>query len=125
MIIASLTVSVPMVVVSTVVMIVVGVVVVKVSVWDVTISNMVVVTVVLVIGVLVGVEFIEVGVAVIILKFALPVSYSVDMSSDVAVGLFMDVLTGVIICALDRIDIELLADAFAVSVSTPLEEFSR
>ena len=101
---------------STVVMSMVVVVVAKVSVWDAAIINIVVGVEVIVIGVLIDVQFIDVGVLVVIdLKFALSVSYSVCVSSDVAVDLFVDVLTG--------IGIEVLADAnaniFAVPVSSP------
>ena len=93
---------------------------------------MVVVVKVLVIGVLSDVEIIVMGVIVNILKFDLPVSYSVDVSSNVAVDLCMD---AVILAVLPGIGIEALAamstNAFAVvitalefPVSTPLEEFS-
>ena len=107
-------------------------------VWDTEISNVVVVVEVLVIDVLADVEIIVVGAIVIVLKFALPVSYSVDVpSSDVAVDLFMDALTGVMLGVLTGIGIGVLTDvganAFAVvmmtdlefPVSTALEVFSR
>ena len=98
---------------------------------------MVVVAEVFAIDVLADVEIILVGVIVIVLKFALPVSYSVDVpSSDVSVDLFMDALASVMLAVLTGIGIGMLADvsanAFAVAmtalefpVSTPLEEFSR
>ena len=97
--------------------IVVMVIVVKVMVCAAAIFNKVDV---LVIDVLDGVENIVVGVIVIVLKFALPVSCSVDVLSDVAVDLFMDTLADV------------STNAFAVvmtvlefPVSTKLEGFSR
>ena len=87
--------------------------------------------------VLADVEIIVVGIIVIVLKFALPVSYSVDMpSSDVSLDLFMDALADAMLASLTGIGIGMLVDvganAFAVAmtalefpVSTPLEEFSR
>ena len=126
-----------MVVVTAVTVIVVVVLVVKVLVSVEAIINMVVVVEVMVIGVLADVEIFVVGVIVSVLKFAFSVSYSVDVpSSDVAVDLFMDALTDVMLAVLTGIDIDELADvganAFAVvitalefPVSTPLEEFSR
>ena len=121
-----------MVVVTAVTVKVVVVVVVKVLVWVEAIVNMAAVVEVIVIDVLV-----DVGDIVMVLKFAFPVSYSVDVSSSgVAVDLFMDELTDVTIAALAGIGIDVLADvsanAFTVvmtalefPVSTPLEEISR
>ena len=88
-------------------------------------------------AVAVDVEMIVVGVIVIVLKFALPVSYStVDVPSDLAVDLSMDALTGAMLGVLTGIGIEALSDVnakvFAVVIialefplSTPVEEFSR
>ena len=98
---------------------------------------MVVVVEVLSIGVLADLEIIVVGAIVIVLRFALPVSYFVDAPlSGVAVDLFTDALADVMIGVLTGIDIAVLpevnANAFAVvmtalgfPVSTTLEEFSR
>ena len=114
--------------------IVVMVIVVKVMVCAAAIFNKVDV---LVIDVLADVEIIVVGAIVIVLKFALPVSYSVDVpSSDVAVELFMDALAGVMLAVLAGMGIGMLtgvsANAFTVAmtalefpVSMPLEDFSR
>ena len=118
-----------MVVVSIIAVIVVVVVVVKVLVWAAAVINMVVVVEVLALNV----EVIVVGGIVRVLSFDFPVSYSVDVPSDVAVGLFVDALTHGV---LSGISIEVLADvsanAFTVimtalecPVSTPLEGFSR
>ena len=62
---------------------------------------------------LVNVEFLVVATTVIVLKFALTVSYSADVPSDVAVDLFMDGLTGVMLCVLNGIGIEVFADVNA------------
>ena len=112
------------------------VIVVEVPVWDAAIIGIVVVVVevvvLVIIDVLVGVEFIDV---VIVLKFALSVSYSGNVLSGVTVDWFMDVLTDVMIGVLTGIYIEMFAGvnatAFTVMVtalefpvSTPLEEFS-
>ena len=126
MIVAFLTILVIIVVVIKVAVIEVRVAVVKVMVWVAAIGGMVVVVGVLSIDVLAGVEIIAVGGIVIVLEFALPVSYSVDMpSSGVAVDLFMD---GIVIEVLP----DVRANTFAVFMtaltfpfSTPLEEFSR
>ena len=92
---------------------------------------------VLVIDALVDMKFIVVGVNVIDLKFALPVSYSVDVpSSGMDIGLFMAALAGVMLAVLAGIGIDVLADvsantftvfmtALEFPVSTPLEVFSR
>ena len=114
-IVGSLTVWVIVLVARISAIVVVVVVVIKVLVWAEAIGNMVVVVGVLGIGVLADVEIIMAGVAVIVLKFALPVSYSVDVPSDVAVDLFMDGLADVMLCVLNGISIEVLAD---VSVNT-------
>ena len=109
------------------------VVVVKVVVWASAIVNMVVVVEVLIMNVLADVEVIVVGFVLNVLKFTLPVSCSVYVSSDVAVDLSMDSL---ILNVLTGISIEVLADVnandFAVAmtalefpVSTPLDDFSR
>ena len=93
---------------------------------------MVVVVEALFIDVLADVEIIAVGVIVIVLKFALPVSYSADVSSSDV----MDMLAGVMLGALTGIDVEVLSDvranAFAIvitalefPVSIPLEVISR
>ena len=96
-----------MVVVTTVAVIVVVVVVVKV--WAEAIGNVVVVVEVVAIGVLADVDIIELDVSVIILKFVLPVSYSVNVcSSDVTVGLFMDALAGPVLGVLAGIGVEVL-----------------
>ena len=74
------------------------------------------------------------GVIVVVLKSALPVSRPVDMRSDVDVDIFMDEVAATMLGVLPRIAIEVFtgvrADAFAVimtalefPVSTPLEEF--
>ena len=101
---------------------------------------MVVIADVFAIDVLADVEVIVVGIIVIVLKFALPGPYSVDVPSGVVVDLFMDVLASVMIgamlVALPGTCIEVLPGmtsntfaavltAFKFSVSTPLEEFSR
>ena len=88
----------------------------------------------LAIDVLADVEIIALGVIVIVLKFVLPVTYSVDVSSGVDIDLFMDALVGVMIGVLTGIGIEVLAamgvNTFAAitllkcPMGTPLEEFS-
>ena len=112
-------------------------VVVKVIVWDESIGKMILVVEMLTIGVLGGVEIIVAGAIVIVLKFALPVSYFADASSSaVAVDLFMDALPGVTLAVLAGMGVGVLtgADAnvfiFAMTalefpVPTPLEECSR
>ena len=119
-----------MVVVATVAVIVIVVDVVKVLVWVEAIGNMVVAVEVLVIDVLDDAKIIVVGIVVIVLKFVLPVTSSVDASSGVDIDLFMDALVGV----LTGIGIEVLAamgvNTFAAitllkcPLGTPLEEFS-
>ena len=118
------------------VIVVVVVAEVKVLVWAVAIMDMVVVVEVLVIDVLADVEIIVVGAIVIVLKFALLVSYCVDVpSSEVDVDLFIDALAGAILGVLPGFGIEALADvnaiAFAVVMTalefpmpTTLEEFA-
>ena len=123
--VASSTVWVIMAVVAMVAMIVVVVVVVEVLVSDAAIIDMVVE--VLATGVLAGMEIILVCVVVNVFKFAVPVSYSADVPSGVATDLFMGAL---MLGALLGIEIEVLltdvsANAFAVVMSTPLEEFGR
>jgi hypothetical protein len=97
------------------------VVVVKVLVWSAAITDMAVVVEVLVIDVLVDVEIIVVGVIVIVLKFVLPVSYSVNVTSGVVFDLFADGLTGVMLSVLPGIGIEVLAgvntNAFPVTMN--------
>ena len=117
--------------------IVVVIVEVNVMVWATSIIDKVVVVEVLAIDVLIDGEIFVLVVIVIVLKFALSVSYSVDVpSSDVAVDLFIDALAGVMLAVLAGIGIGMLADvsakAFVVAmtalefpVSTPLEVFSR
>ena len=72
----------------------------------------------------------------IVLKFVLTVPYSVDVSSGVAVDMFIDSLAGVTFAVLIGIGIEVMADvnpntfagimtALKFPMSTPLEEFSR
>ena len=103
--------------------------VVKTLVWAAAMFNMVAVVEALVIDVLAGVEIIVVDIIVNVLKFALPVPYSVDASSDVAVDLLMlGVLPGIGIAVLADVN----ANAFTVAmtalefpVSTPLENCSR
>ena len=102
----------------------------KLLVWATSIINIAVVVEVLAIGVLADVGIIVVGV----LKSVLPVTYSVDVSSDVDIDLFMDALVGVMIGVLPGIGIEVLAamgvNTFAAitllkcPMGTPLEEFS-
>ena len=99
-------------------------IVVKVMVWDAAIIDMAVVVEVLVIDVLDDAEFI---VVVIVLKFTLSSSQSLDVSSDVA-DVMLDVLSVLGVEVLTNVN----ANAFAVvmtalgfPVSTPLEEFSR
>ena len=100
-----------MVVVSMVEVIVVVIVVGRVLVRAAAIIDMVAVVEVLVIGVLVDVEIIVAGVIVIVLKFVLPVSYSVDVTSGVILDLFADGLAGVIMSSvLPGIGIGVLAD---------------
>ena len=98
---------------------------------------MVVVAEVFTIDVLADVEIIVVGVIAIVLKFTLPVSYSVDVSSsDADVDLLIDALAAVILVGLTGIGIGMLADlnanvftvvktALEFPVSTPLEGFGR
>ena len=134
--VASLTVCVVMVVVTTVVVIAVVVVVVNVLLWVAAMIDMVVVVEVLVIDVLTGVEIIVVGAIVIVLEFASPESYSVDVPANVPIDLFVDMSAGVMLGFLPVIDIEVLVDVntndFTVAmtvlefpVSIPLEGFSR
>ena len=118
-------------------LIVVVVVVLNVLVCDAAIIDMVVVVGVLVIDVLADMEIIVVGAIMIVLRFAVPLSYSVNVSSSGMVDdLSMDVLAGSMLGALTGIDVGVLSDvsanAFAVvmtalefPVSTPLEGFSR
>ena len=91
----------------------------KVLVWAAVVIDMVVVKV-LVVGVSDDVEIIVVGVVVIVLKFALPVSCSIDVLSDVAVDLSMGTMADVSANAFAAVII-----ALDFPVSTPLEEFSR
>ena len=88
------------------------------------------------IDVLTDVEVIVVGVTVNVLKWALPVPYSVDVPSDVAVDLFMDALPVAMFRVLSGIGIEVLADVTAnalvvvitslkFGVLTSLEELGR
>ena len=77
---------------------------------------------VLVIDVLSDVEIIVVGVITV------PIAYSVDVPSGVAVNLFMDALAGVMIVGLTWNGVEVLADVVTASgfpVPTPVEDFSR
>lgn len=109
------------------------IVVAKVLVWAPSIIDMVATAEVLVIKVLTGI----VGVVIASdLKFALPASYSVDVSSNVTVDFFMCALAGVMFGVLTGICIELLADVSASALavvmaalefpmSTPLDGFSR
>ena len=120
-------------------MVAVGVVVVvvaKVLVWDAAIIDMVMVVEVSAIGVMTDVEIIVIGVVVIVLKFALPVPYSVDVPSGVAVDLFMASSPGVMLGVRAGIGTEVLADvnanaftaamtALEFPVPSPLEECSR
>ena len=123
-----------MVVVTAVVVTVAVVVMVKVLVWVEAIVNMVVVVEVIVIGVLADVGDIVMGVIVIVLTFVFSVSYPVGVSSsDVAVDLFMDALTGLMLVALSSIGVDVLANvnlnrfavlatSFEFSKPGPLEE---
>ena len=106
--------------------------VVKVLVWAVGVIGMVVVVEV---SVLADVEIIVMGFIVTVLKCALPMPYSVDVPSDLAVDLFMDASAGVMCGVLNGIGIEVLADATAnalavvitslkLGVLTSLEGFS-
>ena len=105
-------------------------VVIKVLAWDAVTGDMVVV---LVLDVLTGEGII---VSAIVLKFALPVSYSVDVPSGVVVGFFMDALADVMIIILSGIGIEVLSDvnanalavvmaALEFPASTPSKRFCR
>ena len=85
--------------------IVVVVVAVNLLVRDAATINMVEVVEVMVSDVLDDTEIIVVGVIENVLKFALTVSYSVDVSSDVAVGLSMDALAGVMFEVLSALGI--------------------
>ena len=87
-------------------------VVVKTLMWVAAIIEVVVVEV---IGadVLTDVEIIALSVTVIVLKFALAVSFSVDLPSDVTFGLFMDGLAGAMLCVLNGIGIRVFADVNA------------
>ena len=109
-----------MVVVSTIFVIAVVVVVVKVLARAAAVIDMVVVVEVWLNDVWVDVEIIVVCPIVIVLKFALSVSYSaVDVPSGVAV---MDALAGVMLGVVNGIGIEVLADvnanAFAVVMTS-------
>ena len=87
---------------------------------------------VLVIDVLVDMKFIVVGVSVIVLNFALPISYSLGVPSDAAVDLAIDASADVILGILSEIEAlaDVNANGFAVvtalkfPVLTILEEFS-
>ena len=100
------------------------IVVVRVLVWAAAVINMVVVVEVLLSDVLADLEIIVVGVIVIVFKFALSVSYSIEVPSGVVVGLLTDALAGAILGDLSGIDV---ADVSALEfpVPTPLEEFNR
>ena len=109
---------------------IVVVVAVNVLVWAKEIIGMAVVLEVLVIDV----AIIVVGVVVVILNFALSISYSVDVPSDVAADLFMDALAAAMLGVLTVIGVESFADmnatvstvalpALEVRMSTKLEEF--
>ena len=114
-------------------MVAVIVVVVEGLAWAEAVIDMVAVIAVTVIDVLTDVKIIVVGLVVNVLKFALPVAYSVDdVPSDVCGDLFM---AGMILDVLPGIGVEVLTDvsanAFAVvttalefPVSTSLEEFN-
>ena len=90
---------------------------------------------VLIIDVLADVEIILADVNVMVLMSVLKVSYAVDVTSGVAVDLFveawvLDVLTGIGIALLLWADmnanaIAVVMTALEFPVSTPLEEFSR
>ena len=99
-------------------------------VWDAAMINIGAIVEVLAIGMLADED------TVIFLKFAVITSFSVDVSSDVSVNFFVNVLTDVILGILPDISIEVLTDvninAFAVvrtalefRVSTPPEELNR
>ena len=88
------------------------------------------------IGVLADVEIMAVAVLVIVLKFVLAVPYSVDVSSGVDVGMFINASADVMLAVLTGIGIEVMADvnpntfagvmtALEFSVTKPLAEFSR
>ena len=113
------------VVAAVVTLIAVAVAVVKVMMWVETIGNMEVEVGVLMIDVLSNAEIIVAGAIVIVLKFALPVSYSVDASSSaVAVDscAFVDALAGVILAVLVGIGFGVIPDVisneFAFGIST-------
>ena len=106
-------------------------VVVEVLMRTADISNMVLLVGVL--GVLRDVGMVVVGAIVIVLIFVLPDLYSVNVPSDVAVELFMNALTDIMLGVLLGIGVEVWADAntnafpvvtTALDVSTPLKEFS-
>ena len=121
-IVAFLTILVIIVVVIKVAVIEVRVAVVKVMVWVAAIGGMVVVGEVLVIDVLADVEIIAVGVIVIVLKFVLTVSYSVGVPSDMAVDLFMNDLTGVMLDVLTEIGIEVSAGVNATALTVVMTD---
>ena len=116
---------------------VIVVAVVKVLVWAAAVIDMGAVVEVLAINVLADVELIAGGAIVIVLKFVLPIPYSVDAPwSDADVDSSMDPLTEATLGALAGIGIAVLADASAnilavamtaleFPVSAPLEECSR
>ena len=108
----------------------------QMMVWDAAMINIGAIVEVLAIDVLADEDIIVVGVTVIFLKFAVIASFSVDVSSDVSVNFFVNVLTDVILGILTDISIEVLTDvnanAFAVvmtalefRVSTPPGELNR
>ena len=125
-----------MVVVSSLEVLVVVVVVTKVLLRATAIIDMVVTVELLLVDSLTEVDIIAVGGIVTVLKFALlVVPYSVDVSSGVPIGVFMDTLAGVMPGVLTGIGVEVLPDvnanAFAVAmtaldfpVSSPLDPFS-
>ena len=99
---------------------VVVIAVLTVLVYDEAAIDMVVVLEVLIIRVLADVEIIVAGAIVIVLKLALPVSYSADASSSaVAVDLFKDALAGV-----DANVFAVAMTALDMPVPTPVEGFS-
>ena len=87
------------------------------------------------INALVDVEFIVLTTVVIVLKFALAVSYSTDVSSDVVVDLFMDAVTDIIrgflinigvVGMLEDVNVNMFVSAmiaFKFAMLDPLEGF--
>ena len=86
-----------------------------------------IVVVIVEVNVIVTVEVLVVEI-ILVDVITLPILYSVDVPSAVAVNLFIDALADIMIAGLTWNGVEVLADvvtALEFPVPTPLEEFSR